>query len=336
MIPLDFYVHDAYIAVSASGRWILVGMTFVFGAIIGSFANVVVYRLPRRLSLVRPGSQCPACGHTIRWHDNVPILGWLWLGGRCRDCHARISVRYPLVELLLAVVSALLGWSSLVELAPGGDVRIDGPFFSFGLVGYVFYFLLAVVLICSALMELDGYVPRAGMLGPALVVGFAIGSVWPDVRLWTGGADQAWRGVYDGVAGLLAAGVLGALAWPGCLARIEKPDLLAGLAVWLELGLLGVYLGAGQAAVLIAGGAVCYAAARIVAGPWHPAARIGWSTALAVMLLAGIAVRPFGINVSPWPASWDALTAVILAGGIVAFVSILRAIGLVRPPSLAA
>jgi len=68
------------------------------GACVGSFLNVVVYRLPLRKSLVHPPSHCPVCGHSIRWHDNVPVFGWLTLRGKCRDCRSPISVRYPCVE----------------------------------------------------------------------------------------------------------------------------------------------------------------------------------------------------------------------------------------------
>ena len=71
----------------------------IFGAIIGSFLNVVAYRLPRKESLMSPPSACPSCGTPIKPYDNVPVLGWLWLRGRCRACGASISVRYPLVEL---------------------------------------------------------------------------------------------------------------------------------------------------------------------------------------------------------------------------------------------
>src|SRR5690606_33093916 len=57
-----------------------------FGGTVGSFLNVVVYRVPAGMSVVHPPSRCPNCGHDIRWYDNIPVLGWLWLGGRCRDC----------------------------------------------------------------------------------------------------------------------------------------------------------------------------------------------------------------------------------------------------------
>lgn len=78
----------------------------VFGAVVGSFLNVVAYRLPRRESLVSPGSRCPSCDVPIKPYDNVPVLGWLLLRGRCRACAAPISFRYPAVEALTAVLSA--------------------------------------------------------------------------------------------------------------------------------------------------------------------------------------------------------------------------------------
>jgi leader peptidase (prepilin peptidase)/N-methyltransferase len=75
-------------------------VSLLFGLVIGSFLNVVAYRLPLKKSIVRPGSSCPHCGHAIRWYHNIPVVGWLILHGRCRDCAARISWRYPLVEAL--------------------------------------------------------------------------------------------------------------------------------------------------------------------------------------------------------------------------------------------
>ncbi|HZG48387.1 MAG TPA: prepilin peptidase [Thermoleophilaceae bacterium] len=78
----------------------------LFGGVIGSFLNVVAHRLPRGESLASPPSRCPECGTTIKPYDNLPVVGWLLLRGRCRSCGARISVRYPLVELVTALVFA--------------------------------------------------------------------------------------------------------------------------------------------------------------------------------------------------------------------------------------
>ncbi len=74
----------------------------VFGLALGSFLNVCIWRIPRQESIVTPRSRCPRCGHAIRWYDNVPVLSYLLLGARCRDCRARISPLYPLVEVLTA------------------------------------------------------------------------------------------------------------------------------------------------------------------------------------------------------------------------------------------
>jgi len=89
---------------------ILVVLAGVVGALLGSFLNVCVYRLPRNESVVRPRSRCPGCGTMIAWYDNVPIVSWLLLRARCRHCHARISVQYPLVEAAVALAWAGSVW----------------------------------------------------------------------------------------------------------------------------------------------------------------------------------------------------------------------------------
>lgn len=84
------------------------GGAFIFGLIIGSFLNVVIHRVPREQSIVTPGSHCPACGTPVRAFDNIPLLSFALLGGRCRQCRARIALVYPLIELLTGVVFLLI------------------------------------------------------------------------------------------------------------------------------------------------------------------------------------------------------------------------------------
>jgi leader peptidase (prepilin peptidase)/N-methyltransferase len=83
---------------------ILALAVFALGLAFGSFLNVCIYRLPRELSTVTPGSACPNCKHPVRFYDNIPVLSWLILGGRCRDCKAPISPRYLVIELLTAAI----------------------------------------------------------------------------------------------------------------------------------------------------------------------------------------------------------------------------------------
>jgi leader peptidase (prepilin peptidase)/N-methyltransferase len=92
-----------------------VGLAVIFslvGAAVGSFLNVCICRIPAGLSIVFPPSHCPHCGHPIRVHDNIPLVSYLVLGGKCRDCREGISYRYPLVELITAVFAGLLFWKS--------------------------------------------------------------------------------------------------------------------------------------------------------------------------------------------------------------------------------
>jgi leader peptidase (prepilin peptidase)/N-methyltransferase len=110
---------------------------FIFGAVVGSFLNVCIYRLPAETSIVRPSSRCPHCQHPIRYHDNIPILSYILLAGKCRDCGAKISWRYPLVELITAVLSLLL-------------------FIQFGLsLQYLVFFIFTAVLIIITFIDLD-------------------------------------------------------------------------------------------------------------------------------------------------------------------------------------
>jgi leader peptidase (prepilin peptidase)/N-methyltransferase len=145
---------------------------FVFGAVIGSFLNVVVYRVPRGESLVRPESHCPECGHPIRARHNVPVLGWLVLRGRCADCGTRISVRYPAVELGTGVAFALVTWR-LLEL----DLLSAVP--------ALLYFTAAGIAL--ALIDLDcRRLPNAIVLPsyPVLAVALA-GSAWWQHDWWS-------------------------------------------------------------------------------------------------------------------------------------------------------
>jgi len=110
---------------------------FVFGAAIGSFLNVCIFRIPAKESIIKPPSQCPYCHHPIRFYDNIPIISFLILGARCRDCAAKISWRYPLVELITALLALLL-------------------FLKFGLtLNFLVFFIFTAILIVISFIDLD-------------------------------------------------------------------------------------------------------------------------------------------------------------------------------------
>ncbi|MBN2064620.1 MAG: prepilin peptidase [Sedimentisphaerales bacterium] len=114
---------------------------FVLGACIGSFINVVVWRMPREMSLSKPGSHCPACKHPLAWYDNVPILAWFYLGGKCRYCKCPYSFKYPFFEFLTGVMYAGLFWLYFVK-----GIRADMPAFEQG--GWSIYAAHIILLSC--------------------------------------------------------------------------------------------------------------------------------------------------------------------------------------------
>jgi leader peptidase (prepilin peptidase)/N-methyltransferase len=97
-------------AASAADGWFLWAIAFCFGASLGSFLNVCIYRIPADQSVVSPGSRCPGCRTPIAWYDNVPVLSWMVLGGRCRRCHESIAARYPFVEAATGGLALLALW----------------------------------------------------------------------------------------------------------------------------------------------------------------------------------------------------------------------------------
>ena len=135
-------------------EWIFLPFIFVLGCCIGSFLNVVVYRMPRDKSLVTPPSSCPSCQRPIRFYDNIPLVSWLLLGRRCRNCHAPISPRYFAIELLTGLI--FLG---LFLLYFHTDVR-EGipPFLGRGGLIYLLHIILLATFIAASAIDLEHWI----------------------------------------------------------------------------------------------------------------------------------------------------------------------------------
>lgn len=126
---------------------------FVVGLAFGSFYNVLIYRLPRNISVTFQRSRCPHCGSRIRWYDNIPLISYLILRGRCRDCGARISLQYPLVELTSGILALLsyVKWGSSVD-------------------AFVYYFFFSALLVAS-LIDLKFFIIPDVITLPGIVLG---------------------------------------------------------------------------------------------------------------------------------------------------------------------
>ncbi len=228
---------------------LIVAWFFLLGATIGSFMNVVVYRLPLRMSLSRPGSHCPLCGHAIRWFDNVPVAGWIFLGGKCRDCHAPISPRYPLVEAWTGSVFALLAATEIFYMAGGGTHLVASPLNVFHLGGIrlaagvcLIHAFLLCTLFCAAAIETSGKKIPSQLFLPAFfvsLIGFAIAPQWFPATIAVKFPFSSMT-MNDRLLSLVVASAVG-----GLIALVESKlkkqdftsaDALAAVSVGLALG----------------------------------------------------------------------------------------------------
>ncbi len=131
--------------------------SFIFGAVVGSFLNVCIFRLPGKESIIKPLSRCPHCQHPIRFYDNIPLISFILLKGKCRDCQEKISWRYPLVELITALLSLFLFLK-----------------FGFGL-PFLAVFIFTAVLIIIAFIDLDHQIIPDILTLPGIPVFFLAG-----------------------------------------------------------------------------------------------------------------------------------------------------------------
>ena len=152
----------------------LVGYLFVFclGLCVGSFLNVCIYRLPREMSLVRPGSHCPSCNEPIAWYDNIPVLSWVSLGGLCRRCGVLISARYVLVELLTGAVFVWI-YAMHRSGAPGAALETIPRLGA--------YVVLASALIVSSFVDIERMVIPDEISIGGMYIGPVLCAIWPRI-----------------------------------------------------------------------------------------------------------------------------------------------------------
>lgn len=187
------------------------GVIFILGAAIGSFLNVCIYRLPRGLSVITPSSHCPFCKTTIKWYANVPLFGYIFLGGKCRYCHNKISFRYPFIELITGLVSVSL--FKLYGLTPASLI----------------YFILIASLIVVAWIDMDFYIIPDTISLPGIVIGF-LSSVFILNLNWL-----------DSLVGILLGG--GSLLSIALIYKIIRNKEGMGMGDVKLLAMIGAFLG---------------------------------------------------------------------------------------------
>lgn len=224
---------------------LLIVFAGLLGLAVGSFLNVVIYRVPAGISLTRE-SRCPTCDHEIRpWH-NVPIVSWLLLRGRCAECGSRISARYPLVEALTAVAFLGVTWWGLASLVPGISTR-EAWALAATIVAFLYF---AAVSIALALIDLDTRrLPNSIVLPSYLVAGGLL-----TVAAWL---SDSWPSL------LRAAIAMAALYAFYFLLRIVRPGGMGGGDVKLA-GLVGIYLGWISWSAVVVGGFAAFLIGGIV------------------------------------------------------------------------
>ncbi|MBM4025986.1 MAG: prepilin peptidase [Planctomycetes bacterium] len=293
-----------------SQEWILCVWVFALGCCIGSFLNVVTYRLPRDKSLVRPGSSCPHCGQAIRFYDNIPLVSWLVLRAKCRQCRAPISPRYFIVELLTGVVFLGL-YLAYFHTHVRPSLHINGAWFV-----YVLHIILLAAFVAASGIDLElwiiplslcWFVTAAGILGSALggyildpqvlkdyailpvaspktgalALGAAVGLGMSSLLLRTGILKRSYESpVPEGQGHPVAEGAEGAVKLPLGPGPFEDPQFNHRLEALREI----VFL------LPIVGGAVAAQAVLTVPGP----AGRWWSGLLAYPAVAGSLGSAFG------------------------------------------
>jgi leader peptidase (prepilin peptidase)/N-methyltransferase len=231
----------------------------VIGAMFGSFLNVCILRWPNEESVIRPQSRCSGCGHAIAWYDNIPIMSWLLLRGRCRSCRTPISIQYPLIELLTALIWAFMGWRYGLGVS--------------AFAGAVFFTILLGITMTDAReytipdeFSLGGLV--LGILfslpgGFSTIASALIGAAAGFAILWVVGAlgTRMFKEEAMGGGDIKMMAMVGAfVGWQGVLLTIFLGALL-GTLVFVPLSFLdrkrlvpfGVFLSAGAAATWLAG-----------------------------------------------------------------------------------
>lgn len=222
---------------NANFPWFFPPVVFGFGAMVGSFLNVVIYRVPKGESIVQPGSHC-ACGRSIAWHDNIPIISWFWLRGKARCCGAPYSFRYPFVETLTGGLFLMAWLSHPPAVAIVGMVMIG-------------------MLVAATFIDLDHMIIPDSITIWGTVAGVAIAAAIPSLHDYDTSPLYVLASIRAGFAAIIGAFIGSALIlWIGLIAEAILRKEAMGFGDVKFMGLIGAFLGWQGAVVTVFGGAI--------------------------------------------------------------------------------
>lgn len=302
---------------------ILAAWLFMLGACIGSFLNVVILRVPTGESIVHGGSHCPRCLHAIRWHDNIPVISWLLLRGRCRDCKLPISIRYPAIELVVATIFLLVGWygplccDQYVPTVLSGDPKPGTSELHLWLL-YAVHVTLLATLVAVTMVARDGNRVPGSLFIPALTAGVLgaifLPTMYPTLLLPSLGEFGRWHGLASGVTGVLLGGVLGAFApaLPPGESRAgtgNRDGIVVGSLCGLLLGWQSTLFVVTMALILFLGG-------RVGAWMFDGVAKMPWTGHLTAAIVILIMVGQIGGR-RPLSDNSGAIWAIVATAGVI-------------------
>jgi leader peptidase (prepilin peptidase)/N-methyltransferase len=268
----------------------------LIGLLFGSFLNVCIARLPKHESIVKPGSHCMACGHAVRWYDNVPVLSWLLLRARCRDCKARISWRYPAVELAVGAWFAIFisdAYEGVTHTWTTNDTLVT--WFAGHLIALVLSLILGFLLI--GLMVMDWQTQR--LPDAFTLTGIGIGMVLVCVRAFflTPG-ESTWAFILWRVIAIAGAAlILLTVRWG--YKALRKRDGM-GLGDVKLLAMIAAFLGFGQTLFALFAGVVAASIYGILLMARHRASGASSLPLGSFLAAGGLFSALFGPQILAW------------------------------------
>ena len=318
------------------GNALLALWIWLFGANVGSFMNVVVYRMPLGYSVVHPRSRCPKCLQPISWYDNIPVLSWLVLRARCRFCAVSISSRYPTVEalvgsvfLVLAFVAPITSGENLPQQQLAPPLRFQTTLTLWLM--FALHIFVLCTLICAALIRYDRRTPPLRLFVPALIAGAVAPLAWPELRPVPFFAPvdlgSRWVAVLDACAGFTVAAALGlfVISSVGRARRsLSGADIPAVLICGLALGWQAV-------CAIVSFVALAHFVTQVLARlqPWF--SRVPWTAHLPAGVVVYVGCWSVIVDHAEWLGSQATIVTFAMAAIAVTAVNIGTA--LLRPSS---